>query len=83
MITEELIRHQARRAMSVTIEVGNQSSVIPEALQTAFAVAVRETEFRETALIIHQVEGRVLDIVKIEVEDAATYPGSSNQNSQR
>jgi len=76
VITEELIRHRAVRPRAVTIEVGDRCGVVPEALATAFAAAVRQTEFADTVLNIRRVTGDALDVVSIEVDDGTPDPAS-------
>lgn len=105
-VTERLIESGASSVLSVTIEVGELSGVVPAALQTAFASAIRsERGLTGAVLIIRQalvvlrcqtcdadrpavsmqslvcrvcgtpsnvvVTGRELDLVSIEVDDAA------------
>lgn len=54
VITETLIREQVDKALSVTVEVGALSGVIPEALQTAFMKAVSHTPLHDCRLhILH------------------------------
>ncbi|MBC7785782.1 MAG: hydrogenase maturation nickel metallochaperone HypA [Burkholderiales bacterium] len=59
VITEEMIRNHAAGALSVTVEIGALSGVVPEALQTAFTIATRGTELADTTLRI--------DVVKVAV----------------
>lgn len=51
-VTEQLIRHDARRARSFTVEIGELSGVVPAALESAYRVAVRGTELADTHMII-------------------------------
>ena len=52
VITETLIREDATGASRVTVEVGALSGVVPEALRTAFAGAVRNTDLAGCELAI-------------------------------
>jgi hydrogenase nickel incorporation protein HypA/HybF len=57
VITESLIRDadEAARATSVTVEVGALSGVVPEALRTAFASAIRGTDLADCAITLVSV----------------------------
>lgn len=49
-VTEELIRHDAARAKSFTVEIGELSGVVPAALESAYAIAARTTELAGTRM---------------------------------
>ncbi len=55
VVTEMLIRENAARASRVTVEVGELSGVVPEALQTAFITATQNSDLAGCTLIIRPV----------------------------
>ncbi|MGC4033884.1 MAG: hydrogenase maturation nickel metallochaperone HypA [Tepidisphaeraceae bacterium] len=106
VVVEQLIESGASRVKTVTVEVGDLSGVVPAALQSAFASAIRSEEglagaklvIRPVAVTIHcphcqadqlavsvqslvcrvcgtpsnvVTAGRELDVISIEVDDAA------------
>lgn len=61
-LVEIVLRHaqqaQAQRVRSVTVEVGVLASVMPQALETAFQVAVMGTPAQEARFILVEKPGR-------------------------
>lgn len=48
----------ARKVLSLTVEIGELSGVVPEAVEFAFEVCARGTLLEETTLIIERTPGR-------------------------
>lgn len=59
VITEKLIQENASSARSITIEVGELSGVVPQALQTAFKTASRGTELADCQLTVIPVRAEI------------------------
>ena len=58
-IAERTARDQdARKVLSVTIEVGDLSGVIPDAVEFCYEVCAQETLLEGSRLIINRIEGR-------------------------
>jgi hydrogenase nickel incorporation protein HypA/HybF len=55
VINETLIREQGVRATRVTVELGQLSGVVPEALRTAFHSATRNTDLAPCELVLVDV----------------------------
>ncbi|HEY0010091.1 MAG TPA: hydrogenase maturation nickel metallochaperone HypA [Tepidisphaeraceae bacterium] len=58
VVTEHVIRNNAARVRNVKVEVGQLSGVVPEALQSAFAISTDGTP----------LEGASLQLVSVAVE---------------
>ena len=59
------------RVAAVHLRVGTMSGVATEALEFAFDVATGETAIAGAQLAIEQSEGRELELIGLEVVDAA------------
>ena len=64
---EELARHGGERVRAVHLQVGPLAGVAKEALLFSFGLASEGTPVEGSRLIIEDTQGRVLDIVRLEI----------------
>jgi hydrogenase nickel incorporation protein HypA/HybF len=76
-ICDELPRLGAVRVATVNVRVGALSGVVSEALAFAFDVVIDGTLIAGAGLHIERTDGRELELMSLEVIDAAEDCGSS------
>lgn len=62
---------QHRRVHKVTLEIGRQSCVAPEAIAFCFEVVAQGTLAEGARLDIHATDGTELNVATMEIEEAA------------
>ena len=70
-VCEELPKLGAVRVAAVRLRIGAMSGVAPDALEFAFDVAAGDTPIAGAELAIERSEGRELELIGLEVLDAA------------
>jgi hydrogenase nickel incorporation protein HypA/HybF len=64
----ELTRHGGERVRAVHLQVGTLSGVAKEALNFSFNLACEGTPVEGSRLDIEEIEGRDLEILRMEIE---------------
>jgi Zn finger protein HypA/HybF involved in hydrogenase expression len=65
---EEMMRHGGERVRAVHLQLGPLSGVAREALLFSYGLACEGTAAEGSSLVIEEGEGRVLDLVRMEIE---------------
>lgn len=76
-ICDELPKLGAVHVATVNLRVGSLSGVVPEALAFAFDVAIDDTPIAGADLHIERADGRELELMSLEIIDAAENCGNS------
>jgi len=70
MASEEVARHGGGRVTALHLKLGHLSGVVKEALTFSYEIACQETPLEGSQLIIEETEGRELEVVALELEEA-------------
>lgn len=70
MASEEVIRHGGARVTALHLKIGALSGVVKEALTFSYEIACQGTALEGSQLIIEETEGRELEVVALELEEA-------------
>jgi hydrogenase nickel incorporation protein HypA/HybF len=65
---EQLARHRGRRIHAIHLRLGSSAGVVREALDFSFGLACEGTSAAGSQLIVEDIEGTDLDIVRMEIE---------------
>jgi hydrogenase nickel incorporation protein HypA/HybF len=60
-----------RRIHTVTLEIGRQACIAPDAIEFCFAAVAQGTLAQGARLAIHRSEGDALKVTTLELEEAA------------
>jgi hydrogenase nickel incorporation protein HypA/HybF len=70
MANDELVRLGGGRITALHLKLGQQSCVVKEALTFSWEIACQGTALEESQLIIEETEGRELEVIALELEEA-------------
>jgi len=70
MASEETARHGGGRVIALHLKLGQLSGVVKEALTFSYEIACQGTALEGSQLIIEETEGRELEVVALELEEA-------------
>ena len=70
MASEEAVRHGGGRVLALHLKLGHLSGVVKEALTFSYEIACQGTALEGSRLIIEETEGRDLEVVALELEEA-------------
>ena len=70
MASEEVLRHGGGRVTALHLKLGQLSGVVKEALTFSYEIACQGTALEGSQLIIEETEGRELEVVALELEEA-------------
>ena len=70
MASEEVVRHGGGRVIALHLKLGHLSGVVKEALTFSYEIACQGTALEGSKLIIEETEGRELEVVALELEEA-------------
>lgn len=70
MASEEVVRHGSARVTALHLKLGHLSGVVKEALTFSYEIACQGTALEGSQLVIEETEGRELEVVALELEEA-------------